>query len=125
MTEAPTDTTMYQRLKGVEPIRRIVESMYHHIVRDDELFLPYFRNVEMHVIKAHMVALVSMILGGPTKYSGRDLPLAHENLGITSRAYDRVGDYLIGCLYIAHADQEIIETVMEVLRVHKPLVVTR
>jgi hemoglobin len=62
-TTQPAES-MYTRIGGAPTVRRVVDRMYAWILRDDVLYLRYFDGVDMAPLKAHMVALLSQLLGG-------------------------------------------------------------
>jgi truncated hemoglobin YjbI len=66
---APTaNPSMYARIGGAPTVRRVVDRLYAWIFHDDVLYLRYFANVDKPTLKAHMVRLLSQVLGGPTQY---------------------------------------------------------
>jgi hemoglobin len=122
VVEAVTDTqaTMYERLGGGPVIRTIVDRLYAWIARDDELWIPYFQRVQLQTLKAHMVRLLTKVLDGPDSYSGRALKDAHAHLHITPEHYDRVADYVLASLLVAHAPRDILAAVEALLLELRP-----
>jgi hemoglobin len=117
-------TTMYERIGGAPTVRRVVDRLYAWTLRDDELYLSYFEGRDLTRLRAHMVALLSQVLGGPREYHGRDLADAHAGLGITDAHYSRVGDYLVAALLVEHAPEDIVAAVQGVLVEQRPAIVT-
>lgn len=115
--------SMYQRVGGAPTVRRVVDRMYAWIFHDDVLYLRYFVHVEKPTIKAHMVKLLSQVLGGPNQYTGRDLGEAHAHLrdsegrpvAVTAEHYARVGDYVIAALLVEHPPTDVLDAVRGVL----------
>jgi hemoglobin len=114
----------YYVIGGAPTIRRMVELIYGWIKYDDQLWLKYFAGMELATIKAHMVALLSELLGGPKNYKGRTLAEAHAYLGITTAHYARVRDYVIAALLVVHAPDDIIKTVESILKDAEANIVT-
>jgi hemoglobin len=124
MTQPTVDQhTPYQRIGGATTVRRVVDRLYAWILRDDNLYLPYFEHLDMVPLRAHMVKLLSQVLGGPHEYTGRDLAVAHARLNITAEHYGRVGDYLIAALLVEHTPPDIIAAVQDVLAAQQPNIV--
>lgn len=118
-TEAPS---MYERIGGAPTIRKMVERMYFWIKMDDQLWLTYFVGYDLATIKAHMVKLLSQLLGGPKQYDGRQLGEAHAHLHIRLGHYDRVRDYVLAALLVEHPPQDVLEKVQNVLASSRPVV---
>ena len=108
------DTSLYDRVGGEPAVTEAVTRLYRVILADDRL-QPYFTGVDLPRLQAHMVALLSQLLGGPESYSGRELRAAHLGLEITQAHYDLVGAYLIGVLAGLGADDELLAAVRGVL----------
>lgn len=119
----PAAETAFERIGGATAVRRVVDRLYACIVRDDQLFLTYFEPIDLPRLKAHMVKLLSQVLGGPAGYSGRDLREAHAHLRdangspvrVTAAHYHRVCDYVIAALLIEHAPPDVVDAVKGVL----------
>jgi hemoglobin len=128
---APTaNPSMYARIGGAPTVRRVVDRLYAWIFHDDVLYLRYFANVDKPTLKAHMVRLLSQVLGGPTQYT-RDLGDAHARLRdsegrpvtVTAEHYARVADYVIAGLLVEHPPTDILEAVRGVLASVQPQIV--
>lgn len=115
-----TDVTPLERIGGTPAVRRVVDRLYFWVYRDDELYLPYFTRVSLPSLKAHMVSLLSHLLGG-REYEGRELISVHAPLNIAERHYDRVTDYVMAALYEEHVPRDIIAAVDERLADLRPL----
>jgi len=122
-----TDTStpsMYDRIGGSPTVRAAVDRLYAWIARDDELWVNYFQGVDLPTVKGHMVKLLSQTLGGPKQYSGRDLKQAHAHLNIKGSHYDRVVDYVLASLLVAHAPRDVMAAVEGVLLDLRPQLCT-
>ena len=106
--------SMYDRIGGAPMVARIVDRLYV-LILEDALLRPMFDGVDLVRVKRHMVAMLSQVLGGPRAYAGRALAEAHQALGINREQYERVGNYLIACLWIEHAPVDVTYTVGDVL----------
>lgn len=108
------ELSYYAQLGGAATIRQAVDRLYGLIGADDSL-IRYFDHVHLPTLKAHMAALLTMALGGPGGYEGRDLAEAHHGLKITERDYATVGGYLTAVLRELDAGTEIVAAVTEIL----------
>jgi hemoglobin len=107
--------TPWELLGGAPAVKLMVGRIYHLIKFDDEIYLRYFDGIDLVRIQAHMVALLTKLLGGPDKYQGRDLREAHRDLRIPERHYVRVGNYVMSALYSVHPTPEIVRAVADAL----------
>ena len=100
----------FARIGGAATVRLAVDELYKLILADPELE-GYFEGVELPRLKAHMVDLLTTVLGGPDQYTGRELADSHRGLGITEAHYRKVGDYLIKILQSAGAPEDVVASV--------------
>jgi hemoglobin len=124
VTTVPTVSAWVQ-IGGAPTVKLMVGRIYHLIKFDDEIYLRYFAGHDLVEIQAHMAALLTKLLGGPDRYTGRDLAEAHAGLNITNQHYNDVGDYVISALWSVHAGPEVIAAVSQTLEeVRRVIVVT-
>jgi len=102
-----TQESFYARIGGAPAVAAAVDALYRVILGDDRLS-GYFAGIDLDELKDHMAALLSQVLGGPERYTGRELKTAHLGLGITPAHYDLVGAYLVGILAASGADDEVL-----------------
>jgi len=85
-----TQTSLYERLGGSAAIDAATELFYRKVLADP-LLAAYFDDVDMDGQIAKQAAFLTMALGGPNAYTGRDLRAAHAALeGIRDEHVDRV-----------------------------------
>jgi len=104
----------YAAVGGAPAITAVVGRFYDLVVADDRL-AGYFEGVEMARLKRHQVALVSQVMGGPVEYSGRDLSVAHQGMGISTGDFAVVVDHLVTALTEAGVEPAIIGRVGDAL----------
>ena len=104
----------YAAVGGAPAITAVVNRFYDLVVADDRLG-GYFEGVEMVRLKRHQVALVSQVMGGPVEYSGRDLSVAHQGMGISTGDFAVVVDHLVTALTEAGVEPAIIGRVGDAL----------
>lgn len=90
-----SQTTLYAKYAGAIP--QVVDLFYEKVLGDEEL-IPYFTEIDMERQKHHMVAFIGFALGGPNRYTGRNMHMAHADLGITSDHFDLVATHLASAL---------------------------
>lgn len=106
--------TPYERLGGGAAIKAVVGRLYEELTSDPEVS-GFFDGVEMSKLRAHMAALLSQVLGGPSEYGGRELGPAHAGLGITDADFSRVGAHLVAVLGEFDVPADIVEQVGVIL----------
>lgn len=88
------DTSLYDRLGGSEAVHAATELFYRKVLADPML-AAYFDDVDMDGQIAKQAAFLTMALGGPNAYTGRDLRSAHASLpGLTDAHVDAVIGHL-------------------------------
>ena len=66
----------FDRLGGAPAITAVAELFYRQVLADP-LLAPYSGDVDMERQVAKQAAFLTMALGGPDQYTGRDLRTAH------------------------------------------------
>ena len=90
--------SVYDRLGGAPAVQAATEIFYRKVLAD-ELLASYFDDVDMDRQVAKQAAFLTMALGGPNHYTGRDLRTSHAGLaGIGDEHVDRVITHLAGTL---------------------------
>jgi truncated hemoglobin YjbI len=89
-----TQTSLFDRLGGAPAVQAATEVFYRKVLADPVL-APYFDDVDMDRQVAKQAAFLTMALGGPSSYTGRDLRTAHAGLaGLSDEHVDLVIGYL-------------------------------
>lgn len=115
--------TDYALIGGGPAVTAVVDSFYEKVLADPAL-TGYFTDVDMPRLKRHQVLLVSQVLGGPAQYDGRDLGAAHQGLGITTDAFDKVVEHLVEALEQAGVPADVIGRVGAALGAAQPDIVS-
>ena len=93
-----TQTSLYDRIGGSPAIEAATEIFYRKVL-GDPLLAGYFDDVDMDRQIAKQAAFLTMALGGPNAYTGRDLRSAHAALtGIGDEHVDLVIAHLADTL---------------------------
>jgi truncated hemoglobin YjbI len=91
MTPHPS---LFDRIGGPPAVAAAAELFYRKVLSDPVL-AGYFDDVDMDRQAAKQAAFLTMALGGPNGYTGRDLRAAHAPLaGLTDEHVDLVIVYL-------------------------------
>jgi hemoglobin len=88
-----TQSSLFDRLGGSPAIYAAAGILYRKVLADP-LLAPYFDGVDMKRQVAKQTAFLTMAVGGPNRYTGRDLRTAHAGLtGLSDEHVDRVLAY--------------------------------
>ena len=101
--------SLYEQLGGAGAIDKAVEIFYRKMLQDERV-ASYFDDVDMERQIGKQRAFLTMVLGGPNHYTGRDMRAAHAHLvarGLSDLHVDVVIEHLGGTLAElgANADQ--------------------
>jgi len=110
LTQSATPT-LYERLGGTGSLDVAVERFYDRLLADPEL-AHFFASVDMRRQRAHQKAFLSMALGGPRGYRGRNLAEAHAHLDINDHHVDLVAGHLVAVLVELGVPGELIDEVV-------------
>ena len=91
------DASLFDRLGGAPSVEAAVDIFYGKVLDDAEL-APFFENVNMKAQRNQQVRFLTMALGGPNEYRGRDMRAAHANLALTDQHFDLVAGHLVATL---------------------------
>jgi hemoglobin len=102
-----TQASLFDRIGGAPAVAAAAELFYRKVLSDPSLS-GYFDDVDLDGQVAKQAAFLTMALGGPSAYAGRDLRTAHAPLaGLTDEHVDLVIAYLaqtLGELGVAAPD---------------------
>jgi hemoglobin len=71
--------TLYDRLGGETTVNAAVQQLYRKVLADGRI-APFFETVDMERQIAMQKAFLSWVLGGPDRYTGRDMRQSHKHL---------------------------------------------
>ena len=114
VVEETTPTSHYERIGGAGAVKAAVELFYDRVLADPEL-AGYFAEVEMVGQRRHLAQMLTVVLGGPNGYTGRDLAAAHQPLNIPVAHYVQVGQHLTATLTQLGVPGDIVTDVQAVL----------
>jgi hemoglobin len=120
------ESSLYQRIGHAGGLLWLVNTLYLRVLADP-LLMSYFKHLDdqdRQWLRWHMLTLLAVVTGGPTKYEGRDLHEAHADLHITEDAFDRVVGHLQATLQELEAQQEDQQAILAAVQARRDEVVT-
>jgi purine-binding chemotaxis protein CheW len=91
---------LYERLGGAAAVTAAVDSFYRKVLADPHLGR-FFREVDMERQAGKQRAFLTMLMGGPNNYTGKNLRLAHRHMvadGLDDSHFDAVVGHLAATL---------------------------
>jgi hemoglobin len=119
-------SSLYQRIGHAGGLLWLVNALYLRVLADP-LLMSYFKHLDdqdRRWLRWHMLTLLAVVTGGPTKYEGRDLHEAHADLHITEDAFDRVVWHLQTTLQELEVQQEDQRAILAAVQGRRDAVVT-
>jgi hemoglobin len=87
---------IYSEIGGSAAVEKAVDIFYRKMLQDVRV-ADYFDDVDMDRQRAKQKAFLTMVLGGPNNYAGRDMRVAHAHLverGLSDLHVDVVIEHL-------------------------------
>lgn len=72
-------SSIYDQLGGASAVEKAVDIFYRKMLLDERV-VSYFEAVDMDRQRAKQAAFLTMVLGGPNNYTGKDMRTAHAHL---------------------------------------------
>jgi hemoglobin len=119
-------SSLYQRIGCAGGLLWLVNTLYLRVL-PDPLLMSYFKHLDdqdRQWLRWHMLTLLAVVTGGPTKYEGRDLHEAHAELHITEDAFDRVVWHLQATLQELEIEQQDQQAILAAVQARRDAVVT-
>lgn len=110
-------STVYEQLGGEAAINAAVDVFYRRVLAD-KYISRFFDGVDMEMQANKQKAFLTMVTGGPSQYSGKDMREGHKhlvhNMGLNDSHFDHVLAHLRSTLAELGVKQELIDTVISV-----------
>ena len=116
--------SLYDAVGGEPPIRSVVQDFYQMVYYDSQL-QGYFETTDLDALRDHQTAFLSMVTGGPSEYSGRDMRVAHADLDLTQQDFDLVVSYLERALTQNDVDESHREEILSAVATYEDAVLDR
>ncbi len=116
------DYSVFNKIGGRGAVHLVVEQFYDKVMKDPKL-IPFFENADMQVQRGKMKAFFMMALGGPIKFTGKDMRHAHIHLvkvGLNDEHFDRVAIHLDDVLEQNGVSIELREVIANVVEQCRP-----
>lgn len=72
-------SSLFERLGGAPAIEAAVDIFYRKVLSDDRIS-DFFEDVDMDRQAAKQKAFLTMVMGGPSHYTGKDMRAGHQHL---------------------------------------------
>jgi hemoglobin len=121
-----SESSLYQRIGHAGGLLWLVNTLYLRVLADP-LLMSYFKHLDdqdRQWLRWHMLTLLAVVTGGPSKYEGRDLHEAHADLHVTERAFDQVVWHLQATLQEVEIQQEDQQAILAAVQARRDEVVT-
>jgi hemoglobin len=98
-TARPATRSLYDRVGGEKAIRAVVNDFVTAAAADPKVDFTRggkWQASDAHVmtLKDHLVAMLGNAFGGPQKYTGRTMKVAHQGMGITPDQFGAIAGHL-------------------------------
>ncbi|NHZ40864.1 group I truncated hemoglobin [Massilia aquatica] len=110
-------TSLFERLGGLQNLTAVVDDFVSKVSIDPRSRRT-FEGVNLVRLKASVVSHMCSLSGGPCKYEGDSMALAHRGMALTSEELQVMGGYVDQALIrrgVARQDREELETILDKL----------
>lgn len=99
--ENTTNQSLFEAIGGDAAVNLAVDKFYEKVMADDRINT-FFAGVDMQRQASKQKAFLTMVFGGPNRYTGRNMRVAHahlvEKMGLNSSHFDAVVENLAATL---------------------------
>ncbi|XXF77630.1 group 1 truncated hemoglobin [Myxococcaceae bacterium GXIMD 01537] len=109
-------SSLYEQIGGEPAMSAAVEHFYRRVLADDRIS-HFFEDVDMERQAAKQKAFLTMVCGGPSSYSGKDMRAGHAHLvrnGLNDTHFNAVLEHLSGTLGDLGVAQPLVEKVIAI-----------
>ena len=96
-TAAAQEKSLYERLGGKPAITAVVDEFAARSLADARINKKFAKSDPAR-LKFELVEQICAASGGPCKYTGRDMKVAHTNMGVTEGEFNALVEDLVGAL---------------------------
>lgn len=100
---------MFEEMGGRAAIEKVTNAFYDKVYADAWLS-PFFDGIPRTHIQAQQNDFMQQALGGPTFYSGKTPPSAHQHMFITEEIFEARRAHLISAFKECHTSEKMVET---------------
>ncbi len=110
--------SLYDELGGAAAIDAAVDIFYRKVLADDRVS-EFFDTTDMEAQHAKQKAFLTVALGGPNNYTGKDMREAHKHMNLNEGHFNAVAEDLIATLEELDVPQAKIDEVIAVVATTK------
>ncbi|HAD10699.1 MAG TPA: group 1 truncated hemoglobin [Porticoccaceae bacterium] len=110
--------SLYDELGGAAAIDAAVDIFYRKVLADDRVS-EFFDTTDMEAQHAKQKAFLTVALGGPNNYTGKDMREAHKHMNLNEGHFNAVAEDLIATLEELNVPQAKIDEVIAVVATTK------
>lgn len=100
--------SMFDRVGGYSTINRVATTFFDKVQESVQL-APYFENSDIRTLIKHQTEFLGSIMGGPQRYSNKELEQIHRFMDIAESAFDEMVGLMVDALYTMHFEQADVE----------------
>lgn len=108
--------SIFAKLGGIDTLHDFVDRFYEKVLEDD-IINHFFIDANMDIQRGKMKAFLMMALGGPVKFTGKDMRQAHARLvanGLTDIHFDHIAKHLNDSLIEFGVDDDTRSTILDI-----------
>ncbi|HEX8819342.1 MAG TPA: group 1 truncated hemoglobin [Archangium sp.] len=108
--------SVYEQIGG-EPAMSAAVELFYRKVLSDERISHFFEDVDMERQAAKQKAFLTMVCGGPSAYSGKDMRKGHAHLvkqGLNDTHFNAVAEHLAATLTELGVPKALVEQVLAI-----------
>jgi hemoglobin len=108
--------SLYEKIGG-EPAMSAAVELFYRKVLSDERISHFFEDVDMERQAAKQKAFLTMVCGGPSAYSGKDMRQGHAQLvkrGLNDTHFDAVAGHLAATLTELGVPKPLVDQVLTI-----------
>jgi hemoglobin len=113
---AEKKSSLFEQIGGEPAMSAAVELFYRKVLSDDRINR-FFEDVDMERQAAKQKAFLTMVCGGPSAYSGRDMRKGHEHLvkqGLNDTHFNAVAEHLAATLLELGVAKPLVDQVLAI-----------
>ncbi|RMH59328.1 MAG: group 1 truncated hemoglobin [Zetaproteobacteria bacterium] len=114
--DAPSEPSVYEQIGGAAAVDAAVDIFYRRVLADAYVNR-FFEGVDMEKQAAKQKAFLTMVMGGPNKYTGKDMREGHKHLlkmGLNDTHFDHILMHLRATLAELGVPDRLIQTIAAV-----------
>jgi len=108
--------SIYDQIGGAAAVDAAVDIFYRKVLSDDSVS-DFFDDTDMEAQRDKQKSFLTMVMGGPNDYTGKDLRTAHKPLvekGLNEQHFMTVATHLQATLEELNVPENLIQTIMGV-----------